>query len=74
MARYCPASHGKCCANGHRAPCTGCNAGITHFHADPHGKVSICKIGHDIRIGLIAEGTAGLRRLAAAGDALITRH
>ena len=25
-------------------PYTGCNAGITHFHADPHGKASICTV------------------------------
>jgi MoaA/NifB/PqqE/SkfB family radical SAM enzyme len=32
-----------------RKPYTGCNAGITHFHADPHGKASICKVGRDPR-------------------------
>ena len=57
-----------------RAPYTGCNAGITHFHADPHGKASICKIGRDPQVDLIAEGAPGLRRLAAAADALVTRH
>jgi molybdenum cofactor biosynthesis enzyme MoaA len=57
-----------------RAPYTGCNAGITHFHADPQGKASICKIGRDTQIDLIAEGTTGLRRLAAAADSLLTRH
>jgi molybdenum cofactor biosynthesis enzyme MoaA len=57
-----------------RAPYTGCNAGITHFHADPHGRASICKIGRDPRVDLIAEGAPGLRRLAAAADALLTRH
>jgi hypothetical protein len=30
-----------------RKPYAGCNAGITHFHADPHGKASICKVGRD---------------------------
>jgi hypothetical protein len=24
-----------------RSPYTGCNAGITHFHTDPHGKASM---------------------------------
>jgi MoaA/NifB/PqqE/SkfB family radical SAM enzyme len=57
-----------------RRPYTGCNAGITHFHADPHGRASICKVGRDPQIDLIAEGPAGLRKLAAAADALLTRH
>jgi hypothetical protein len=53
-----------------RKPYAGCNAGITHFHADPHGKASICKVGRDPQVDLIAEGADGLRRLAAAADAL----
>jgi hypothetical protein len=57
-----------------RKPYTGCNAGITHFHADPHRKASICKVGRDPQVDLIAEGADGLRRLAAAADALLTRH
>jgi hypothetical protein len=57
-----------------REPYTGCNAGITHFHADLHGMASICKIGRDPQVDLITEGTDGLRRLAAAADALVTRH
>ncbi len=57
-----------------RKPYTGCNAGITHFHADPHGKASICKVGRDPQVDLLAEGADGLRRLAAAADALLTRH
>ena len=57
-----------------RDPYTGCNAGITHFHADPHGKASICKIGRDPQVDLITEGAEGLRRLAAAADSLLTRH
>jgi molybdenum cofactor biosynthesis enzyme MoaA len=57
-----------------RAPYTGCNAGITHFHADPHGRASICKIGRDHQVDLVAEGAPGLRRLAVAADALVTRH
>jgi radical SAM protein with 4Fe4S-binding SPASM domain len=55
-------------------PYTGCNAGITHFHADPHGKVSICKIGRDPQIDLITEGVEGLRKLAAVADSLVTRQ
>ena len=57
-----------------RKPYTGCNAGITHFHADPHGKASICKVGRDPQVDLITEGADGLRRLAAVADALVTRH
>src|SRR5450755_1306506 len=57
-----------------RKPYTGCNAGITHFHADPHGRASICKVGRDPQVDLIAEGAPGLRRLAAVADALVTRH
>ena len=57
-----------------RTPYTGCNAGITHFHADPHGRASICKVGRDPQIDLIAEGPEGLRRLAAVADSLVTRH
>ena len=57
-----------------KTPYTGCNAGITHFHADPHGRASICKIGRDPQVDLITEGAAGLRRLAAAAETLLTRH
>ena len=55
-------------------PYTGCNAGITHFHADPHGKASICKIGRESQVDLITEGAEGLRKLAAIADRLVTRH
>ena len=57
-----------------KRPYTGCNAGITHFHTDPHGKASICKVGRDPQVDLIAKGADGLRRLAAAADSLVTRH
>jgi hypothetical protein len=57
-----------------KTPYTGCNAGITHFHADPHGRASICKIGRDPQVDLVTEGAAGLQRLAAAADSLLTRH
>jgi MoaA/NifB/PqqE/SkfB family radical SAM enzyme len=57
-----------------RKPYTGCNAGITHFHADPHGRASICKVGRDPQVDLIVEGADGLRRLAAVADSLLTRH
>ena len=57
-----------------REPYTGCNAGITHFHADPHGLASICKIGREPQVNLITEGADGLRQLAAAAGTLLTRH
>lgn len=53
-----------------KKPCTGCNAGITHFHSDPHGRASICKVGREHQVDLMAEGVGGLRRLAVAGCAL----
>jgi len=55
-------------------PYTGCNAGVTHFHTDPHGKASICKVGRQEQIDLMAEGAEGLRKLAAIGDRMTTRH
>lgn len=56
-----------------RKPFGGCNAGVTFFHADPHAKVSICKIGRDQQIDLMAEGTEGLNRLGGISDALMLR-
>lgn len=56
-----------------RTPFTGCNAGHTFFHANPHGKASICKIGRDDAIDLIAEGIEGLTRLGAVADRLMLR-
>jgi len=46
---------------------TGCNAGHTFFHADPHGRVSICKVGRDDQVDLMREGLDGLRRLGGLG-------
>ncbi|MFJ3775191.1 radical SAM protein [Streptomyces sp. NPDC090075] len=51
----------------------GCNAGITFYHADPHGLVSICKVGRDDQINLMDEGIDGLRRLGAISDRLMLR-
>lgn len=56
-----------------RKPFTGCNAGHTFFHTDPHGLVSICKIGRDDQISLPAEGIAGLSRLGEIADRLMLR-
>jgi hypothetical protein len=44
---------------------TGCNAGHTFFHVDPFSEASICKVGRDPNIDLIAEGAEGLRGLGA---------
>ncbi|MFI1443205.1 radical SAM protein [Streptomyces fructofermentans] len=56
-----------------RKPFTGCNAGHTFFHTDPHGMVSICKIGRDDQISLPAEGINGLARLGRIADRLMLR-
>jgi hypothetical protein len=41
---------------------------------DPHGKASICKIGRDPNIDLLAEGVEGLRRLGGIADGLLARQ
>lgn len=51
----------------------GCHAGHTFFHSDPHGMVSICKVGRDDPIDLVAEGVAGLARLGVLADQLMLR-
>jgi hypothetical protein len=38
---------------------TGCNAGHTFFHADPLGRVSICKVGRDDQISLVGKAPPG---------------
>jgi uncharacterized Fe-S cluster-containing radical SAM superfamily protein len=57
-----------------RKPFTGCNAGHTFFHVDPHGHASICKVGRDPYINLLAEGVQGLRRLGGIADGLLARQ
>lgn len=56
-----------------RSPFKGCNAGQTFFHVDPAGLASICKVGRDEQIDLLAEGVEGLVRLPAIGDGLMLR-
>ncbi|MCJ1677583.1 radical SAM protein [Streptomyces sp. APSN-46.1] len=56
-----------------RAPFTGCPAGHTFFHVDPHGKASICKVGRDPSVDLVAEGVEGLARLGSIADSLMLR-
>ncbi|RBQ20219.1 radical SAM protein [Spongiactinospora rosea] len=57
-----------------RKPFTGCNAGHTFFHVNPFGKASICKVGRDPNIDLIAEGVEGLRGLGTIADSLLLRQ
>ena len=52
---------------------TGCNAGHTFFHSDPHGHASICKVGRDPSVNLITEGVEGLRQLGTIADSLMLR-
>lgn len=56
-----------------RAPFTGCPAGVTFFHTDPFGRASICKVGRDPNIDLIAEGVTGLARLGRIAESLMLR-
>ncbi|WP_237703142.1 radical SAM protein [Candidatus Protofrankia datiscae] len=53
---------------------TGCNAGHTFFHVDPHGMASICKVGRDPQIPLMDDGVDGLRRLGEIAEALLLRQ
>ncbi len=55
-------------------PFTGCDAGHTSFHVDPHGRASICKVGREPSIALADEGTEGLHRLGAIADQLLRRQ
>lgn len=57
-----------------RTPFTGCDAGHSFFHVNPHGKASICKVGRDPQISLLAEGVEGLRRLGGIADRLLLRQ
>jgi MoaA/NifB/PqqE/SkfB family radical SAM enzyme len=57
-----------------RKPFTGCNAGHTFFHVDPHGMASICKVGRDPQIPLMEDGVDGLRRLGGIADSLLLRQ
>ncbi|MBW1601364.1 radical SAM protein [Streptomyces sp. JJ66] len=51
----------------------GCPAGHTFFHVDPHGWVTMCKVGRENPINLMAEGLPGLLRLPAIADAQMLR-
>jgi hypothetical protein len=56
-----------------RKPFSGCNAGHTFFHVDPHGKAGICKVGRDPSVDLPNDGVDGLRRLGGIADSLMLR-
>ncbi|MET8761287.1 radical SAM protein [Lentzea sp. NPDC004782] len=56
-----------------RRPFTGCGAGHTHFHADPYGMASICKVGRDAQFSLVDHGLDALRQLAGVADSLMGR-
>jgi MoaA/NifB/PqqE/SkfB family radical SAM enzyme len=45
-----------------------CPAGHTFFHVDPHGLVTMCKIGRDNPVNLLTEGPPGLLRLPGIAD------
>ncbi|MEV6598370.1 radical SAM protein [Actinoplanes sp. NPDC051346] len=51
----------------------GCPAGHTSFHVDPNGFATMCKVGRDNPISLIAESPQGLMRLPAIADAQMLR-
>lgn len=55
-------------------PFTGCDAGHTSFHVDPHGRASICKIGREPSIALTGDGIEGLHRLGGIADQLLRRQ
>jgi MoaA/NifB/PqqE/SkfB family radical SAM enzyme len=55
-------------------PFTGCDAGHTSFHIDPHGRASICKIGREPSIALTDDGIEGLHRLGGIADQLLRRQ
>ncbi|MGP4085400.1 radical SAM protein [Streptomyces sp. KR55] len=57
-----------------RKPFTGCDAGHTSLHVDPHGMASVCKISRDHPISLVTEGIAGLARLGEIADRALGRQ
>jgi MoaA/NifB/PqqE/SkfB family radical SAM enzyme len=60
-------------APGDTAAFDSCPAGHTFFHVDPHGLVTMCKIGRDDPVHLMTEGPQGLLRLPAIADAQMLR-
>ncbi|MEU3257141.1 radical SAM protein [Streptomyces albidoflavus] len=56
-----------------RSVFTGCNAGRTFFHVNPHGIASVCKVGRDPSVNLVTEGVEALPRLGAIAESLQLR-
>lgn len=59
-----------------RTPYSSCNAGITHFHVDPHGMATICKVARKDAdsVDLIKYGLDGLAKLRGVSGRLLIRH
>ncbi|MFI1830156.1 radical SAM protein [Streptomyces sp. NPDC020412] len=51
----------------------GCPAGHRFFHVDPHGRVTMCKIGRENPIDIMTEGLDGLTRLPGIADSQMLR-
>lgn len=56
-----------------RSVFTGCNAGRTFFHVNPHGNASVCKVGRDPNVNLVTEGVTALTRLGEIAESLQLR-
>ncbi|MFE9783242.1 radical SAM protein [Streptomyces sp. NPDC005775] len=56
-----------------RSVFTGCNAGRTFFHVNPHGVASVCKVGRDPNVNLVTEGVDALTRLGVIAESLQLR-
>ncbi|MCM1950385.1 radical SAM protein [Streptomyces sp. G2] len=56
-----------------RSVFTGCNAGRTFFHVNPHGIASVCKVGRDPNVNLVTEGVEALTRLGVIAESLQLR-
>ncbi|MER6086508.1 radical SAM protein [Streptomyces bluensis] len=51
----------------------GCPAGHTFYHLDPFGSATMCKVGRENPINLMATGVVGLRDLPLIADAQMVR-
>lgn len=51
----------------------GCPAGHTFYHLDPFGSATMCKVGRENPINLMATGVDGLRHLPLIADAQMLR-
>lgn len=57
-----------------RRPFTGCDAGHTSLHVDPHGRASVCKIARQSSVPLLTEGAAGLSALGPVAEQALGRQ